>query len=59
MVTTWDESQNWQKANQEQGYKTGKALTSHIMTAHNGEIDDSCPACIEIQRKIRESQGGK
>lgn len=34
------------------GYKTGLALTRHAESAHEGKINQDCPACIEIQKKM-------
>lgn len=34
------------------GYKTNTALDRHTASAHEGKVDQDCPACIEIQAKM-------
>jgi hypothetical protein len=41
------------KLQQTRGYQTGKALQHHADSAHGGVVLDSCPACQEIQRRMK------
>jgi len=36
---------------QKLGYRTGKALQSHINSQHKGKFDENCPACRELKEK--------
>ncbi len=46
-----------QRYNQIGVYRSGKALKSHVNSAHGGEFILTCPACIEIKK--RQEQFGK
>lgn len=41
------------KLQQVHGYQTGEALRHHAESAHEGIVSESCPACREIQRRMK------
>jgi hypothetical protein len=40
------------KNTREADYRSGRAFTSHKKTCHKGDFDPSCPACLELQKKM-------
>jgi hypothetical protein len=47
------------RMDQARGYRSGNALHRHIMSAHDGVVSESCPACKEIQRKTEQAKGSR
>jgi hypothetical protein len=45
------------RSEQANGYKSGKALLGHCLTAHKGEFKLDCLACVELKRKQEIAQG--
>ena len=37
-------------------YKSGEALNRHILTAHGGQFEMGCPACLELKRKTEKAR---
>jgi hypothetical protein len=41
------------RSQQRRGYVSGEALRHHADAVHGGLVLDSCPACQEIQRRMK------
>lgn len=40
------------KNKREQDYRSGHALQAHKISAHKGQFDPECPACLELYKKV-------